>query len=943
MLAVLLVAGTFILLRKIERWLHQHIFKVGWLLTHNYRTTTILYYTFFFPGVLLHELTYWLMAGALNVSAERAIKWPEPQEVGELKLNFVRISPKAGIYRRAIITATPLLVALGIIWVVANNVFDLAGAAQIMSTGDVEDVAAGFSHLTSAPDFWLWVYLLFTISNTMYPAVPKDLQGWRTIAGAVGIIAVLMAVVGVGQDALQLVGEPISQFLTVLQGILIFIICINVFMTMVLGAVESVIERVTGHSATFKRGKMITMTREEAVAQRRKDRERQRKQQALAITNTRRATDQGSISSVYALMLPVPGGPDEEIIAAPVYAIDPESKLALPDRAAVSPRLGAEVLTLGDAPSTAPALPQGRPKMLPAASGETKSTSTQKTVAEDQVDEAVRMMRINTPASRNAPPLPPNAPVTPVQVDKAVETFRAAPEKPPAAPPPDKSAAAGRPLSVPGSTEKPNTPFNQPAAPFGPPKPTPPLSDEDDDDQDSALFRPFDPPAAAKPSTLFNRTAAPFGTPKPSPLDDEDDEDSALLRPFDPPAAAKPSTPFNQPAAPFGTPKPSPLDDDDDEDSALLRPFDPPAAAKPSTPFNRPAAPFGTPKPVQADESSDLNPLKPTQRPAAAKPNDPEKGVSFNRPASPFGFPTPAADDDEDEDLSAFRQADQTVVTKANTPFRPGSPFDSSKPADDDKSPKPAERPAAAKPRDPEKGVTFNRPTSPFGAPKPPVSDNEDDDLDSFRQPDRPAAIRPGTPFKPAAPFGPSSGAPKPDEKTDPNTPRQPNRPAFGTPSSTSPKPMSPFGPKADEPSTPPAASGPRPGAFTPPPRFGTKPNTPTGTPPTKPSSPFGRKPDDDDESLMGRAGSSAHDATDDLFEDLRRPDTPTLPPKRPTTTQPIIGSGAFGTSRPVPKKPSQSQDEDDDMDDLRDTIRYEDEDLRYSEDDDVDLSGNDD
>src|SRR5690349_736728 len=135
----------FILLRRIERWLHQHIFKVGWLLTQNYQTTTILYYTIFLPGVVLHELVYWLAAGMMNVRADRAIKWPEAQEVGELKLNFVQINPKASVLRKAIISIAPLLVGLVSIWYIAANIFDITAVFRQMSTGNLRDVAAGIN------------------------------------------------------------------------------------------------------------------------------------------------------------------------------------------------------------------------------------------------------------------------------------------------------------------------------------------------------------------------------------------------------------------------------------------------------------------------------------------------------------------------------------------------------------------------------------------------------------------------------------------------------------------------------------------------------------------------------------------------------------------------------------------------------------------------------
>src|SRR5215475_7197184 len=73
------VALLFYGLRRLEVWLHQHIFKVGWLVTNKYQTTTILYYAFFLPGILLNQLTIWTIAGFLNVRAAHSIAWPEKQ------------------------------------------------------------------------------------------------------------------------------------------------------------------------------------------------------------------------------------------------------------------------------------------------------------------------------------------------------------------------------------------------------------------------------------------------------------------------------------------------------------------------------------------------------------------------------------------------------------------------------------------------------------------------------------------------------------------------------------------------------------------------------------------------------------------------------------------------------------------------------------------------
>jgi hypothetical protein len=305
----LLVVGLFNVLRQLERWLHQHIFKVGWLVTKNFQTTTILYYTFFLPGVFLYEFVYWLVAGALDVRAERAITWPEKQEIGELRLNFVRLSRRAGKFRTAIISIAPLFTGIGAIWFIANSVFDLPTALQLMSAGTLQGVSAGIQHITSTGDFWLWAYLLFTISNTMMPN-PKVVKDWWWASIGLIIIATLpLLLLGVEDEVLAgAIITPIINALNALSGVFFVIIVFDLLAVAALGTVEAAIERITGDSATFKNGRMIVMRREEAIAQRKRERERQR-----ARKETRRTSAVATgPPSVYKLPLPIPGPPGQE-------------------------------------------------------------------------------------------------------------------------------------------------------------------------------------------------------------------------------------------------------------------------------------------------------------------------------------------------------------------------------------------------------------------------------------------------------------------------------------------------------------------------------------------------------------------------------------------------------------------------------------------------------
>ena len=296
-------------MRRLERWLHQHIFKVGWLVTKQYQTTTILYYAFFLPGIVLYELVIWLVAGFLNVRADRAIAWPEKQEIGELKLSFIKLSKNVGQFPLALISTAPLAIGLAAVAFIANNRLDFQGFINTMGSGFLDDVTAAFSRLVSAPDFWIWIYLVFTISNTMWPDVSK-LRGWRVILIALGVAGAVLIAIGAGNQVIvDTLSGPVTNALNALSGTLAVIIGIDLFVVAVLGTIEAIIERITGDSATFKNGKMITMRREELIKQQAAERTTARQQKS-----TRAPALPAGPPSIYKLSLPIPGAPGKEAV-----------------------------------------------------------------------------------------------------------------------------------------------------------------------------------------------------------------------------------------------------------------------------------------------------------------------------------------------------------------------------------------------------------------------------------------------------------------------------------------------------------------------------------------------------------------------------------------------------------------------------------------------------
>ena len=299
--------------------MHQHVFKVGWLLTHNIKTTVVFYYTAFLPGVLLHEISYWLAAGILNVRARQSVQFPQLDDIKELQLGLVKLDARAHPVKRVLIELCPLLVALGALWWIATEAIDLESALSLASSAELQKLAHAAVTLVKGADFWLWYYIAFTIANTMIPPIPARLRSWKLYAVLVVLLVFVAAGLGSREPNLGAIGNYIHQLLTSLFTLLLLTTCINLIMVIALGALEAVIERVTGHNVTFEAGRMLTMTRHEArkhrEAQRQAHRTRQQQQPARA------EAPPLPLTSIYDISLPIPGAPGKEPVSRSIAAV----------------------------------------------------------------------------------------------------------------------------------------------------------------------------------------------------------------------------------------------------------------------------------------------------------------------------------------------------------------------------------------------------------------------------------------------------------------------------------------------------------------------------------------------------------------------------------------------------------------------------------------------
>ena len=180
----------------LQQKLHREIQSIILLLTRRIGVTIVLYSLLFFPGVVLHEFSHWLMAKVVGVPTGRFSLFPRQIDEGRIRLGYVETA-KTDLLRDALIGAAPLF-AGGI--VIAFISWKYLGISQLwgsLSVDGWDGWGEAIQHVLRQPDFWLWFYLIFAVSSTMFPS-RSDWHAWPPLFVVVFVLLLLSVVAGAG-------------------------------------------------------------------------------------------------------------------------------------------------------------------------------------------------------------------------------------------------------------------------------------------------------------------------------------------------------------------------------------------------------------------------------------------------------------------------------------------------------------------------------------------------------------------------------------------------------------------------------------------------------------------------------------------------------------------------------------------------------------------------
>ena len=240
---------TFLLLYPLNRWISTHVQGVAFLLTGSKQAATWLFWVLFLPGTFLHELSHWLTAILLGVRTGQFSLWPKTKRKGELQMGAVQVEV-SDPFRHSLIGLAPLIFG-SIAVLLIGRWLNVDTVAIAFATGNLEIMWQAVIITLSLPDIWLWLYLIFAVSNAMLPSA-SDRESWWSVVLylCLGLILVIWL------DVTPALSSDLQGFglavLTSLFSAFIITVAVDILFITIIFILETFLELLLGRRVQYR-------------------------------------------------------------------------------------------------------------------------------------------------------------------------------------------------------------------------------------------------------------------------------------------------------------------------------------------------------------------------------------------------------------------------------------------------------------------------------------------------------------------------------------------------------------------------------------------------------------------------------------------------------------------------------------------------------------------
>lgn len=241
------VAITLPFLLLLQRWIHRHLRGVAYLLTGNKRWAVLIYAIILFPGVLLHELSHWLTARLLGVRTGSISLIPRTLKDGSVQLGYVEYYKGRTLdpMRESLIGGAPLIVGTATLLLIGLQIFNVETLSIALQTGEIDNLTRALGQMFTTPDFFVWLYLVFAISNAMMPS-PSDRRAWPAFIIMLAVLALVAYLLQLQDLILAGLSGPVTTIFGYLGLAFSLAIGVDLLVILIIYTFESVVSRVKG-------------------------------------------------------------------------------------------------------------------------------------------------------------------------------------------------------------------------------------------------------------------------------------------------------------------------------------------------------------------------------------------------------------------------------------------------------------------------------------------------------------------------------------------------------------------------------------------------------------------------------------------------------------------------------------------------------------------------
>jgi hypothetical protein len=241
------VAG-FLLVIFLTRWITRHMQGIMFLLGADEEVIMYLQFILFFPGILVHEVSHWITAQLLGVRTLHFSIWPKKKGKGKVQYGAVRIE-QTDVFRASLIGLAPLVVASLLIILIGRYALGTEALRQVVAMGQWNQLWSALVQAARVPDFWLWMYLIFAISNAMFPS-SSDREVWKPLI-IYGLVAGGLVYLSGWKPPMESVQSVLAQAMNPLIYAFGITAAVDIFFAIVIGVVEIVLGRVLGNRVLY--------------------------------------------------------------------------------------------------------------------------------------------------------------------------------------------------------------------------------------------------------------------------------------------------------------------------------------------------------------------------------------------------------------------------------------------------------------------------------------------------------------------------------------------------------------------------------------------------------------------------------------------------------------------------------------------------------------------